>query len=125
MFHAGFTKQVVDTRWSAFETAFHSFEPTRVAKMDEVEILATCGNTGIIRNQQKIRATVANARHFVQVAQWHGTWRSWLAGQRHLPYEQRADTLVASLTQVGQSTIYYFLLEAGEVTADDKPENVK
>lgn len=125
LFHAGFDKALVNRRWSAFERAFVDFSPARVAAMTEDDVLRLSSDAGIIRNRVKLRATVANAKHFVEVANTHGSWGRWLASKRHLPYEQRYDTLRACLTGCGPTTIFYFLLEAGEATLTDRPEEVR
>ena len=81
-------------------------------------------DAGIVRHRLKIRATINNARHFVAMATEHGSWRTWLKSLRALPYPTRQEKLHAALTHCGPNTIFYFLLEAGEVTLVDKPVGV-
>ena len=125
LFHSGFNKDLVNARWSSFEKAFMGFDPGKVAAMTEADIQRLRQDRSIVRHEAKIRATVANAQHFVAIAQVHGSWRTWLRTMRRLPYAELADTLRACLTRCGPNTIYYFLLEAGIATAADKPLTVK
>ena len=125
LFHAGFNRAAVDGRWPAFERVFHGFDPPTLAGLGGEEEETIAREPGIIRNRRKIRATLRNARHFVEVAETHGSWRAWLATLRPLPYEQKADTLCACLAGYGPAATFYFLLEAGEATLDDKPDWVR
>ncbi len=125
IFHSGFTKTVIDRRWAAFEHAFLAFDPPSVAAMTDADIDRLAQDPAIIRNRRKIAAVVANARHFSAVAADHGSWAAWLAKLRDCTDEERQDTLLSCLTQVGPNTLFYFLLEAGEVDEADKPEGVK
>jgi 3-methyladenine DNA glycosylase Tag len=125
LFHSGFNKQIVDAKWAAFENAFHGFDPARVASFDEADLERLAANSALVRHRRKLAATLANARHFCEVAKQHGSWMTWLHGQRHLPYEERAVTLQGCLTHCGPNTVFYFLFEAGEATLDDRPDGVR
>ena len=124
VFQAGFDKALVDRRWPDFEAAFEGFEPGRISAMGQGDLERLASDARLIRNRRKLRATIANARHFVEVARTHGSWRAWLQSKRDVPYEQRHDTLRACLCGCGPSTVFYFLLEVGLATPDDRPEGV-
>jgi len=124
LFHSGFNKALVDQKWPAFEAAFRSFEPTVVAAFDDADVARLRTDAGIVRHRLKIRATINNARHFVTMGTEHGSWHAWLKSLRALPYPAREKALHAALTHCGPNTIFYFLLEAGEVTLADKPVGV-
>ena len=125
IFHAGFSPALVDKRWPAFEAAFAGFEPPAVAAMTDGDVIRLSADATLIPNRRKLMATVLNARHFCSVASAHGTWMAWLHSLRAAPYAVRADTLSACLSGAGPATVFYFLLEAGEATPDDKPEHVR
>ena len=125
LFHSGFNKALVDAKWPAFEQAFAQFDPAVVAAFDETDVTRLRANAGIVRHRLKIRATINNARHFVEMAAVHGSWHSWLQSLRPLPYGERERQLHHALTHCGPNTIFYFLLEAGETTVDDRPKGVK
>ncbi len=124
LFHSGFNKAVVDQKWPAFEAVFHGFDPPRVAGMTEVEIEAALQNRGIVRHRKKVRATVQNAAVFCRVAAEHGSWADWLASRRNEPYSQRARPLEQQLAHCGPNTVFYYLLEAGEASLDERPAGV-
>jgi len=125
LFHSGFNKALVDQKWPAFEVAFRGFDPATVAAFDEADVERLRTDEGIVRHRLKIRATINNARRFVEKAAVHGSWKDWLQSLRALPYPVRQEKLHAALTHCGPNTIFYFLLEAGEAALGDKPEGVR
>ena len=125
LFHSGFNKALVDQKWPAFEAAFRGFDPSVVAIFDDADVARLRADTGIVRHRLKIRATINNARHFVAMATEHGSWATWLKSLRALPYPAREKALHTALTHCGPNTIFYFLLEAGEVALADKPKGVR
>ena len=116
---------MVDQKWPAFEEAFCGFDPSRVAAFDEPDVARLRADARIVRHRLKIRATIANARHFLEAAATHGSWGRWLRSLATLPYAERASRLQARLTHCGPNTIFYFLYEAGEVAMADKPAKVR
>jgi 3-methyladenine DNA glycosylase Tag len=125
IFHSGFNKNLVNDKWPAFTELFHGFDPQRVATMTNQEVLRLLTDVRIVRHRKKIAATIWNAQQFCLLAREHGSWVNWFDTLSLLPYEQRADMLIAGFKHCGPNTIFYFLLEAGEATWDDKPEQVK
>lgn len=62
VFCTGFSRVVVERRWTAFCLAFGGFDLNFVAAMDELMQEALCKkDSGIVRNARKVSATVANA----------------------------------------------------------------
>lgn len=78
-FAAGFRWRVVQAKWDGFEEAFEGFEPNVVAAFDDARTTALAKDKRIIRNPQKINATVENARFINAVAAEHGTFANWIA----------------------------------------------
>jgi DNA-3-methyladenine glycosylase I len=125
LFHSGFNKSLVDQKWPAFESAFGRFKPSVVAEFNEMDIARLRADSTIVRHRLKIRATIKNAQSFVAMAATHGSWHAWLKSLRVLTYQERESILHQALTHCGPNTIYYFLLEAGETGADQKPRSVR
>ena len=125
LFHSGFNKALVDRKWPAFESAFCGFDPGRVAAFDESDVSRLRADAGIVRHRLKIRATIANAQHFVEMAARHGSWGAWLRSLDGLTYGERAARLQGHLTHCGPNTVFYFLHAAGEAGLEDKPANVR
>ncbi|NOY28363.1 MAG: DNA-3-methyladenine glycosylase I [Oligoflexia bacterium] len=80
VFQAGFVWRVIASKWPGFETAFLGFEPDAVCAMDETAIDALHHDTRIVRNGQKIVATLRNAAWVQAVSAQQGGFGRWLSG---------------------------------------------
>jgi len=63
-----------------FRKAFDSFDVNKVARYNERKINALMQDTGIIRNRQKILATIDNARAFLEVQAEFGGFDKYIWG---------------------------------------------
>ncbi len=79
VFSAGFVWRVIEAKWDGFETAFEGFDPVAVSEYGVDEIEALRQDTRIVRNPQKIKSTVDNARFVLDVAREHGSFGRWVA----------------------------------------------
>jgi len=61
-FQSGLSWLTVLRKRDAFREVFHGFEPAAVAAMGEEDVERLLTDTRIIRNRQKIEATISNAR---------------------------------------------------------------
>jgi DNA-3-methyladenine glycosylase I len=75
---AGLSWYTVLRKRAEYRRAFSNFEPERVAAFDDAVIEALLDNPGIIRNRQKIEATVNNARKFLEVQEAFGRFSTYL-----------------------------------------------
>jgi DNA-3-methyladenine glycosylase I len=66
-FQAGLAWITVLRKRDAFRQAFAGFEPERVARFGEAEIVELLGNEGIIRSRAKIESTIAAARIYCEM----------------------------------------------------------
>jgi DNA-3-methyladenine glycosylase I len=66
-FQAGLSWRTILHRREGFRRAFDDFDAVRIARYTPRRIEKLMGDTGIIRNRQKITATVGNARAFSNV----------------------------------------------------------
>lgn len=64
-FQAGLSWATVLRKRPAFRTGFADFDPDAVAAFDEGDVERLLADAGIIRNRQKIEATIGNARAVV------------------------------------------------------------
>lgn len=62
----------------AYKKAFANFDPKRVAKFTEKEILDLLSNEGIIRNRLKIEAAIENAKQFLCIQKEFGTFCTYM-----------------------------------------------
>ena len=74
VFRSGFVWRVVEQKWPDFERAFHGFDPTLVASMDEHDVHDLMNDEGVIRNLKKLQSVVANARYVEDCADEHGSF---------------------------------------------------
>lgn len=77
---AGLSWLTVLRKRSAYQRAFVNFDYVRVAKFTKRDVERLMNNAGIIRNRQKIMATINNARAFLQVRKEFGTFCRYLWG---------------------------------------------
>ena len=68
-FQAGLSWITILRKRPEFRKVFHGFDPHRVAAMNDDEIEAAMGNTGIIRNRAKVLSTIKNARVTLELTQ--------------------------------------------------------
>jgi DNA-3-methyladenine glycosylase I len=68
-FQAGLSWITVLRKREAFRRAFAGFDPARVARFGEKDVLRLLGDAGIIRSRAKIEATIAAARIYCAMAE--------------------------------------------------------
>jgi DNA-3-methyladenine glycosylase I len=64
---AGLSWSTILRRREGYRTAFVGFEPEKVAEFGEADVARLLADTGIIRNRQKILATIVNARRVLAI----------------------------------------------------------
>jgi DNA-3-methyladenine glycosylase I len=77
-FQAGLSWKTILHRREGFRRAFAGFDPMKVAAFDEKKILELIQDTGIIRNQSKIRSSVSNAQAFLKVQEEFGAFDKYI-----------------------------------------------
>jgi DNA-3-methyladenine glycosylase I len=98
-FENGLSWATVFDKRDNLRTAFHRFEPAAVAAMAAADVERLMGDTSIIRNRQKIEATLHNARllskYSLSQLAWqhqpreHHRLRSWADGRMTSPESRR------------------------------------
>ena len=77
VFQAGLTWQMILAKRDGFRAAFANWDIETVAAMGPRDVEALRDNVGIIRNRQKIQATIENARAVQTLQATHGSFCSW------------------------------------------------
>jgi DNA-3-methyladenine glycosylase I len=77
-FQAGLSWKTVLHKREAFREAFDNFDPKIISIYGESKIEQLLRNAGIIRNKQKILATIKNAKCFLAVQQEFGTFDKYI-----------------------------------------------
>lgn len=133
-FQAGLSWRTILHKRQNFRRAFADFNIREVARFDEKRYNQLLTDAGIIRNRAKIRATIDNAAHFMEIQKEFGSfdryiWR-FTAGQTivnrwktlaEIPTRSpEAEAMSADLIQrgfrfVGPTICYAFMQAAGMV----------
>jgi DNA-3-methyladenine glycosylase I len=75
---AGLSWYTVLRKREAYRRAFGRFDPKRVARYGKREMASLLNNPGIIRNGQKILATINNAQRFLEVQVEFGSFDAYI-----------------------------------------------
>jgi DNA-3-methyladenine glycosylase I len=75
---AGLSWRTVLGRREGYREAFEGFDPARIVRFGEADVARLLGNPGIIRHEGKIRATVSNARAWLDLVEREGAFAPWL-----------------------------------------------
>lgn len=113
VFNAGFNWRVIAAKWDGFEAAFHGFLPGRVAFFSDEDLDRLVSDTRIVRNGQKIKATIENARFVAETSKESDGFGRFLADW---PAEDQAgllDHLSKHGSRLGGATAQYFLRFSG------------
>jgi DNA-3-methyladenine glycosylase I len=68
-FQAGLAWITILRKRDAFRKAFEGFDPTRVARFRETDVLRLLRDPSIVRSRAKIEATIAGARAFLALTE--------------------------------------------------------
>ncbi|MFH1011756.1 MAG: DNA-3-methyladenine glycosylase I [bacterium] len=71
---AGLSWSTILGKRENFRKAFHNFDPKRIAKYTEKDFRRLMADAGIIRNRAKIRATIENAKRFLEMQREFGSF---------------------------------------------------
>jgi len=66
-FQAGLSWQIILRKRDAFLKAFDGFDPDKVARYDAKRVARILQDPGIVRNRQKVKSAVANARAYLKM----------------------------------------------------------
>lgn len=112
VFNAGFNWKVIEAKWDGFEEAFEGFDPGKLAFFGDEMMGRLVSDTRIVRNGQKIRATLENAR-FVAEAEREGGFGKLLAMWPGEDQTGLLSLLNKRGARLGGATGQYFLRFAG------------
>ncbi len=120
VFEAGMSWRIIANKWPNFSPAFSAFDIDKVAAYGAEDIKRLNGDASIIRNKQKILATLHNAREFQRIQRDHGSFKAWLDSQdKSNNYDRVVKALRSRMKRVGTGTAHIFLWSVGEPIAYD------
>lgn len=109
VFQAGFSWQVVNSKWPEFRVAFDGFDIEAVASYDERDLDRLLDNAGIVRNGRKISATIENARELQSIIAEFGSVNAYLRSMDEWAYAQKRKELSRRFKGLGPTSVFVFL----------------
>ncbi len=113
VFNAGFNWKVIDAKWDGFEAAFEGFDPAKLAFFAEDMLDRLVSDERIVRNGQKIKATLENAKFVCDVERETGSFAGHIAAW---PGEDQLGLMTwlgKKGARLGGATAQYFLRFSG------------
>ena len=77
-FQAGLSWNTIINKRENFKKAFNNFDAKKISKYDEKKYESLMNDAGIIRNRLKIRATITNAKAFLEVQKEFGSFDKYI-----------------------------------------------
>jgi len=77
-FQAGLSFGTILNKRENFRKAFDDFQPEKIARYSEKKIEKLLADAGIIRNKQKINASINNAARFLEIQQETGSFDKYI-----------------------------------------------
>lgn len=93
-FQAGLSWITILRKRENFRKAFDHFDFNKVSEYDDQKFEELINNSGIIRNQLKIKAAISNAKAFIEVRDEYGTFCNYIWGfVDHQPIQNSFKTI--------------------------------
>ncbi|MES0343261.1 MAG: DNA-3-methyladenine glycosylase I [Anaerolineales bacterium] len=77
-FQAGLSWRTILHKRENFRSAFHGFDPERIAKYNDRDRARLLADAGIIRNKLKINAAITNAQAYLDIMDRQGSFADFL-----------------------------------------------
>jgi len=75
---AGLSWLTILRKREGYRKAFAGFDPAKIAKFTARDVTRLMHDAGIVRNQQKIRSAIGNARAFLKMQDEFGSFDAWI-----------------------------------------------
>ncbi len=112
VFTAGLNWRMIEKKWPNFQKAFAGFSIPKVAKFTDKDTKRLMADTGIVRNEAKIKGTIRNAGEFLKLEKEYGSFDTYLDsfGKNE---ERMLSAVQDRFEHVGPSTARMFLWSSG------------
>ena len=137
-FQAGLSWECVLNKREFFKEAYDNFDIEKIVLYDDVKIEELCNNKNIIRNKLKIKASVENAKVFMDIEKEYGSFKNYLLKYfKEYPIKEVgkttssiSDELSKALYKrgmrfVGSTIIYSYLQAIGLINSHEENCDVK
>ena len=125
IFQAGFVWKVVENMWPGFEEVFIGFSPEELSALAPKQVDVIKQDARIIRNSQKIKAVLDNARFVSRVSAEHDGFGSFLATWPENDLAGLWAKLSKEGSRLGGITATRFLRNVGKDTFVLSPDVIK
>jgi len=134
-FQSGLSWRTILSKRDAFRRGFANFEPAKVARFREKEVLRLLDDAGIVRHRGKIEAVINNAARALEMIEREGSLGAYLwrfeapkgaPSTRGASTSAQSEALSKALKKlgwkfVGPTTVYAFMQSVGMVN-DHSPD---
>ena len=133
MFQAGLSWECILNKRDNFRSAFNNFDYEKISNYDEEKISELMGNKGIIRNKLKIKASINNAKVFINIINEYGSFSNYIWGFTNneiiyncmVTHNELSDKISEDLKKrgmkfVGTTIIYSYLQAIGIINDHEK-----
>lgn len=137
-FQAGLSWECVLNKRKYFKESYDDFDIEKIVLYDDAKIEELCNNKNIIRNKLKIKASVENAKIFMDIEKEYGSFKNYLLGYfRKYPVKEVGKTTSSisdelskdlykrGMRFVGSTIIYSYLQAIGLINSHDENCDVK
>lgn len=137
-FQAGISWECVLNKREYFKEAYDNFDIKKIVNYDDVKIEELINNKNIIRNKLKIKASINNAKVFMDIEKEYGSFKNYLLGYfRKYPVKEVGKTTSSisdelskdlykrGMRFVGSTIIYSYLQAIGLINSHDENCDVK
>ena len=114
VFNAGFSYQVVNTKWEGIKEVFKEFDPEIVSNWTIDEVSDALESPKIIRNSKKVKAIVSNAQVFLDLVKKYRSFENYLESFRDKSYEEKQKIIAKQFKWLGPTGAHFFLWSIGE-----------
>lgn len=132
-FQAGLSWECILNKRENFKQAFDNFDVYKICNYNNEKVKKLLENKSIIRNKQKINATINNSKIFIKIKNEYGTFYNYLKTftNNKIIYETNKNTNLLSdkiskdlkkrgMKFVGSTIIYSYLQAIGIIYSHDK-----
>ena len=132
-FQAGLSWECILNKRENFKQVFDNFDVYKICNYNDEKIKNLLENKSIIRNKQKINATINNSKIFIKIKNEYGTFYNYLKTftNNKIIYETNKNTNLLSdkiskdlkkrgMKFVGSTIIYSYLQAIGIIYSHDK-----
>ena len=99
---AGLSWITILRKREAYRKAFAGFDPNKVARFTDKDVERLLQDSGIVRNKLKIKATITNAQHFLEIQKEFGSFCNYL--KSFLPDGKTVINHFKDITEIPVST---------------------